>query len=197
VQSALELTMSRLPALSRDDLPPEAQAIWDAIAGPRGAVRGPYQILMHDPALAQRVEALGGYLRFHGVLPGAVRELTILAAARELDAPFEWVMHEPHAREAGTRAEAIEAVRTGGPIAGLTAQEQIVIEMVRSLYRTRSVPDDLYQRAVAELGVAHVVELVTVAGFYGMIAFLLFAFEMPLPDGVAVPFPHGDRTEAR
>ena len=125
--------MPRLPDLTRADLPPEAQPVWDAIAGPRGAVRGPYQVLLRDPALAERVQALGGYLRFHGILPGADRELAILTAARELGAAFEWVMHEPFAREAGTSPAAIEAVRTGGPLDGLAEREQAVIETVRSL----------------------------------------------------------------
>ena len=180
--------MPRLSELTREDLSADAQPIWDAIAGPRGAVRGPYQVLMHDPALAERVQALGGYLRFHGVLPGAVRELAILTAARELDAAFEWVMHEPFAHEAGTSPAAIEAVRTGGPLDGLSEREQIVIETVRSLYRTRAIPDPLYQRALAELELPHLVELVTLAGFYGMIAFTLFAFEVPLPAGATPPF---------
>ncbi len=54
--------------------------------------------------------------------------------------------------------------------------------MVHSLYRTRSLPNQLYQRALAEFGEAQLVELVTLAGYYGMIAFVLLGFEVePAP----------------
>ncbi len=98
--------MSRLPAPTRDALPPEGQRAWDVIAGTRGGVPGPYGVLIRHPALAERVAALGTILRFEGALPGADRELAILTAGRELGARFEWHAHEPLARQEGVRPEA-------------------------------------------------------------------------------------------
>src|SRR5262249_28369750 len=81
------------------------------------------------------------------------------------------------------RPEAIEAVRANGPLDALTPRERLVVEVVRSLYRTRSLPGDLYARATAELETPQLVELVTLAGYYGMIAFVLLSFEVDLPAG--------------
>ena len=180
--------MTRLPEPTRDALPPEAQAVWDMIAGPRGDVRGPHAMLLHNPSLAQAVAALGERLRFHSTLPGAERELAILTAGRESGSRYEFVAHRPIAEREGTRPEAIEVVRTDGPLDELTARERLIVEVVRSLYRTRSLPTEVYARAEAELETAQLVELVTLAGFYGMIAFVLLGFEVDLPAGVPPPF---------
>lgn len=178
----------RLNEVSREQLPAAAQAVWDQIAGTRGRVGGPYQVLMHAPALAAKVEELGRYLRFGATLPGADRELAILAAARAMGAQYEWVAHEPVARREGARPEAIEAVRAAGSVGGLTPRELVVVDVAQAIARTRGLAPDLYAAAIAQLGEEHLVELVTLAGYYGMIAALLLAFQVPLPEGVVAPF---------
>lgn len=178
--------MTRVPEPRREDLDPEARAVYDRIAATRGAARGPYGVLLHHPALADRVAALGELLRFHSTLPGADRELAILAAGREAEAPYEWAAHEPIARRAGTRPEAIAAVRDGGATDGLAPREAVIVDTVRALYRRRGLTAGEFARAEAELGVQALVELVTLAGYYGMIGAILNAFEVDLPPG-AVP----------
>lgn len=180
--------MTRLPTPERDALPAEAQQAWDMIAGARGSVRGPFAMLIHHPALAQGVAALGEYLRFNGTLSGAERELAILAAGREVEAPYEWVAHEPIARREGTRPEAIEVVRAATATDDLAPRERLIIECVRSLYRSHTLSDDLYAAAEAEFGRQPLIELVTLAGYYGMIAFVLNAFAVDLPTGAVPPF---------
>lgn len=180
--------MTRLPVPTRESLAPDAQAVWDMIAGPRGDVRGPHAMLLHNPSLARAVAALGERLRFQSSLPGAERELAILAAGREIGSRYEFVAHRPIAEREGARTEAIEAVRIDGPLDALTGRERLIIEVVRSLFRARALPDALYARAEAELDTQQLVELVTLAGFYGMIAFVLLGFEVDLPDDVAPPF---------
>ena len=82
--------MARVPLLEdREQLPPEAQPIYDQIATRRGNVPGPYQVLLHVPELAGRVGMVGQYIRFEGALPAAVRETAILAAARETNCVYE------------------------------------------------------------------------------------------------------------
>jgi 4-carboxymuconolactone decarboxylase len=173
--------MTRIPEPTRDRLPADAQATFDRIVATRGGLRGPYGVLLHHPALADRVAALGEQLRFRSLLAGADRELAILAAAREVDAPYEWAAHEPIARREGTRAEAIAAVRDRRPTDGLHPREVVVIDTTRALYRNHRLSDAEYARAEAELGRPALVELVTLAGYYGMIAFVLNAFDVTLP----------------
>lgn len=180
--------MPRLEPPTREALAPADQAIWDEIVGSRGRVIGPYLPLMKVPALAQRVAALGEQLRFHSLLPGADRELAILATGREVGAKFEWAAHEPIARREGTRSEAIEAVRSQGPLDALSGRERLIITVVRSLYRDHALSDTLHAQAIKDLGEQTLVELVTLTGFYGLIGFVLNAFELPLPEGARPPF---------
>jgi 4-carboxymuconolactone decarboxylase len=184
----MEDPMTRLPEPNRDSLPPDAQAVWDRISGPRGSVRGPYAMLMHNPKLADAVQTLGTYLRFEGTLSGAERELCILATGREMGAAYEWVAHEPIARREGTRPEAIAAVRANGPLDALTERERTVVEIVRGLYRDRAISDEVFARARTLWSDAQLVELMTLAGFYGMIADVLLGCEVDLPPGAAPPF---------
>ena len=168
----------RLTQVTRDELPPEAQAAWDRIVGTRGGVRGPFQVLINVPQLAERVADLGTYLRFEGQLAGADRELAVLTVAREMGSRFEWVGHERIAREEGVRPEAIEIVRTKGSPQGLTEREQLVVDVVQSLAREHRIPDELFARARDAFGQARLVELVGLAGYYTMTAYALVGFEV-------------------
>jgi 4-carboxymuconolactone decarboxylase len=180
--------MARLPTLKREELEPEAQVVWDKVAGTRGGVRGPFALLLHHPPLAERVAEVGSLLRFQSRLNGADRELAILAAGREVEAPYEWAAHEPIGLKEGTRPEAIEVIRNEQPTSGLLPREAVIIDTIRALYREHRIPDDLYARAEAELGRQTLVEVVVVAGYYGLIGFVLNAFEAELPDGVTPAF---------
>lgn len=173
--------MARLENPTREGLSPEAQEIWDRVWKTRGAVGGPQSVMMHVPALGSRVAELGDYIRFHGQLPAVDRELAILTSGREVEARYEWQAHEPLAGKAGVRPEAIEVVRSRGPLDGLTPRERVVVEVVRSLYREHRLTDELFQRALKEFGREQLVELVALAGQYGLLGFILNGFEVDLP----------------
>src|SRR5947208_7900335 len=109
--------MSRLSAPDRAALSGDDQAVWDRIAAVRSGVRGPFGVLMHVPKLADRVAALEDFFRFDGALPGADRELVVMATAREMGARYAWARHAHRGREEGTRPEALETVRSTGALA--------------------------------------------------------------------------------
>jgi 4-carboxymuconolactone decarboxylase len=189
--------MTRVPEPSRDQLDPEVRGLYDRIAETRGATRGPYVVLLHHPVLCERVAALGELLRFHSILPGADRELAILTAGREAEAPYEWAAHEPVALREGTRPEAIAVVRDGGPTQELRPREALIVDTVRAIYRARTLTADQFASAEAEFGRKGLIELVTLAGYYGMVAAVLNAFEVDLPRGTAPAFgPRADRGAA-
>jgi 4-carboxymuconolactone decarboxylase len=169
-------------------LAPEARAVYDRITRKRGPVRGPYAPLMHHPPLAERVGALGEYLRFDSTLPPDVRELAILVTARAVGQPYEWVMHAPLARQAGVPEDVIERVRTGSDPASLPAPYADAARVVAHTLRFESIPAELQERVQARLGLPGLLELVVLAGFYRLIAGVLDAFDVPLPEGERAPF---------
>jgi 4-carboxymuconolactone decarboxylase len=181
--------MTRVPEPTREQLSPEAQAVYDQVARTRGAIGGPFGVLLHHPPLCERVAALGEQLRFRSGLPPSDRELAILTVGRELEAAYEWYAHEIIARREGTRPEAIAAVLDGRPTAGLTTREAVIVDTVRVLYRTRRLTRSEFARAETELGRQGLVELVTLAGYYGLVGLILNTFDVDLPPGGTVPFP--------
>jgi 4-carboxymuconolactone decarboxylase len=180
--------MARLPNPTREELAPESQEIWDRVWKTRGAVGGPQSVLMRVPALGVRVADVGDYIRFQGQLAPQDRELAMLATGREVEARYEWQAHEPIARKEGVRSEAIEAVRSKGPVDGLQPRERLIIEVVRSLYREHRLSEELFRRAAAELGNERLVELVALAGHYGLLGFILNGFEVDLPETAGATF---------
>ncbi|HXG04333.1 MAG TPA: carboxymuconolactone decarboxylase family protein [Candidatus Binatia bacterium] len=179
--------MAQLPD-PLDRLDAEGRKVYERITARRGPIRGPYAPLMHHPALAEPVAALGEFLRFDGALPADVRELAILITARAVRQPFEWVMHEPIARRAGLPAEVIEHVRRRGDPSQLPDRYADAARVVAHVLGFESIPADLQARAEAALGVQGLLELVVLAGFYRLIAGVLFAFDVPLPAGERPPF---------
>src|SRR5690242_14431558 len=107
--------MQRVPNVERSQLDQQGQAAYDRIASTRGSVRGPFGVLLHHPVLGERVGEVGEFIRFHGVLPGSIRELAILVAARELGAGVEWAGHAPLALKEGTSQAAIDTVANNAP----------------------------------------------------------------------------------
>ena len=174
--------MSRLPVIDREALAPDDQAVWDRVAAVRTGVRGPFGVLMHVPALADRVAALEDYFRFNAALPAVDRELVIMATAREMKARYPWARHEARGREMGTRTEAIEAVRVNGTLERLTARERLLVELVRTLLRTHELPEALYMQALAELGRQQLIETIALAGHYSLIGLTVNAFDVAPPD---------------
>jgi 4-carboxymuconolactone decarboxylase len=174
--------MSRLPAVSRDSLAPEGQEVWDRVATSRGGVSGPHSVLIRVPALSEHIRALGDYYRAGGELPMSDAELAILATVREAGAHYAWNRHELRGRELGTRPEAIEIVRAHGALDGLTDRERLLMEIARTVQRTRGLPQDLFRRGLAELGEQQLVELVALVGYYNLIGVVLNSFEVPPPD---------------
>ena len=177
--------MSRLPNLRRDELSPANQQVWDRVMSGRTGSGGPYGVLIHAPALAERLSAVENYFRNDAVLPATDKELVILATARELGARFPWTRHEIRARQAAVREEAIEALRAHGSLDTLTAHERLLVEVVHSLLREHRLNDELFARAHTELGTEQLVEVVGLVGHYNLIGSVVNAFDIAAPEGSA------------
>jgi 4-carboxymuconolactone decarboxylase len=179
--------MARLPELPAT-LDAAAQRVADKIGAKRGGVRGPFAALMHHPALAERIGDLGEYLRFGSTLPGDVREMAILIAARSVSQAYEWIAHARIARKEGLGDDVIERIRTRGDLGSLPPRLAKPARVVQHALAYESIPADLQAEVERELGRPGLIELVILAGQYRMIAGLLFAFDTPLPEGESAPF---------
>jgi len=180
--------MARLPD-PFSTLTPDAKLVYDKITAKRGQMRGgPFASLMHHPALAEKVGDLGEFLRFGGTLPGDIREMAILITARSVNQAYEWVAHARIGRTEKLPDDVIERIRTRGDLATLPPRYARPARVVQHVLGYESIPQGLQDEVKGELGMTGLMELVTLAGQYRMIAGVLFAFDSPLPEGTPPPF---------
>jgi 4-carboxymuconolactone decarboxylase len=180
--------MARLPDPT-DSLTPPARQLYQQLAAQRGRIDGMYRSLLNHPTLTKHVSDLGAYLRFgSGALPDALRELVILWMARQLGAAYEWVKHAPVAEKAGLPTPIIEAIRTQKDPPGLDALQQAALSAAQCVLNRRSIAPEIQNALIEKLGLEGIVELVVLCGFYQMIAGVIFAFDVPLPEGATAPF---------
>src|SRR5207302_7045770 len=133
--------MARLtPITSRNQVAAKDQPIVDAIVKSRGALQGPFTMLLHCPELAGRVAHLGAFVRFEGSLDMRVRVLAAMTVARELDAVYVWGAQTGQARKLGVPESTIAAVREKHA-RGLPPEDAQIVEFTRALLRQHRVDD--------------------------------------------------------
>jgi len=183
----------RLPLPRREELDPEGQAIYDRLTRTGGenlrGLRGPGGIQLHSPELSRRSRPVNHYLRFEAGLGGRVRELAILATAREVDSQFEWAAHENEALRQGIASDIIDTIRYRRPLDGVADPDAMVIALAREIFGTRKVSSATYARCLAQFGRRMLVDLVALMGNYAATAALLTAFDMQLDPGTEPGLP--------
>jgi 4-carboxymuconolactone decarboxylase len=180
--------MARLPD-PIGALKPKERLLYDEMVAKRGRLDGMYRSLLNHPALTRQVSELGSFLRFGaGALPPALRELVILWLARRLGAVYEWVKHEPSAKAAGLPKEVIDTLRAGQEPSDLDELQENALQAAKCALELRSIPEDLQDRLIEQVGIKGVIELVVLVGFYRMITGIIFTFDVPLPEDAADPF---------
>jgi putative methionine-R-sulfoxide reductase with GAF domain/alkylhydroperoxidase family enzyme len=182
----------RLSLPRREDFDAEGQRIYDRLANSAGGtlrgLRGPGGIQLHSPELSRRARPVNHYLRHEAGLGGRVRELAILATARELDSQFEWAAHEPAALGEGVSREIIDIVKFRRDTSGLDEADAIVIELGRAIFGARKVSPATFAQALHQFGRRKLVDLVALMGNYAATAALLIAFDMQLDPDQPPPF---------
>jgi len=177
----------RLPLPKRDDLDDIGKKHYDLAAKPGGqsivGLRGPAGIRLYSPKSVEHAQGLNRYLRFEAGFTPALREIAILATAREMDSQFEWAAHEGEALKEGVAPAVIDIIKHRKSTDGLDETETVVIELARQVFRDRKVTPELFARAKALFGPHRLVDLVLLIGTYAGTAVLLTAFDMQLPPG--------------
>ena len=176
----------RLPLPKREDLDDIGKRHYDRVAQPGASLaglQGPSGIQLYSPRSAEHVRALNRYLRYEAGFSPRIREIAILATAREMDSQFEWCAHEPEALKEGVAPRVIDAIKHRESTAGLDETEATVIELAHQIFRDHKVTADLFAKAKALFGPNKLVELVMLMGNYAATAALLIAVDMQLHRG--------------
>lgn len=176
----------RLPPID-DAMMDEAQAKAKAgvLSGARGVFQGPFVPLLRSPGLMQRLEKVGAYLRYESPLPGQIREFAILMVARAFTQQVEWAIHYPIALREGVSVASLTAIAAGRRPDEMSKDEAAAYEFLTELRVHQAVSDVSYERAVGCFGEAGVIDLIAIAGYYGLLGMVMNVARTPAPAGDA------------
>jgi 4-carboxymuconolactone decarboxylase len=92
IVSAGGLAQNRMPPIAAEKLTPEQKKVIELVTAPqRGPIgsTGPFIPLMRSPELMNRLQAVGGYLRFNSVLPQKLVNMIALLTSRHYTQQYE------------------------------------------------------------------------------------------------------------
>jgi len=173
-------TIDRLPPLAREQMDAAQRAAADElIAGPRKGVKGPFIALLRSPALLQRAQKVGEYLRFNHSLPARLTEFATLVVARAWTQQFEWCVHVPLALKEGTGADTSAALRAGSRPETMSDDEALVYDFIVELVRHHGVSDGTYRRGIERFGERGTIDLVGTIGYFAWMSMVLNVAHTP------------------
>jgi len=193
--------VTRLPRLTRDQLDPGQQRLFDQIAGgekpgqrprfPRlgtdGALEGPFNAMLYSARIGLAMQDLGSELRYRSTLPDRCREIAILATAAAWDSAYERYAHEDIGRAVGLTDAELTAIAQGAEPGFTNPAEQAVLAAARALAQRQDLDDAEYAAAVSVLGERTLFELIALVGYYAATALALRAFRVRPPHADGSP----------
>jgi 4-carboxymuconolactone decarboxylase len=179
------VTLSRLPPVTRNDLDPEGQKIFDARTTPPTPGPGPGHVTISSPKVAEAYGALGRAL---GVPSGQtfplgnrVYQLVVLITAREIDQQYEWSAHEPAGLRAGLEQSVIDVVKFDRDVKGLAGKDATLIQFLRTLMRDHKVSSELWAKMMEDFGRQRTIEIMALMGDYFIVGTMMNAVDQHLP----------------
>ncbi len=184
--------MSRLVTKTKAELSEDERAAFDNIVTnrklqPGEQIGGPFDPWVRSPKLAENLVNLGSFLRFGTSVDRRLIELGILVTGRFWQAQYEWYAHEPMARDNGVSEPVIEAIRESRQPEFELNDEEAVYNLATAMHETHQVPNDVYARAVEEVGEQGVIEIIALIGYYTIVSMTLNGFDVQVPEGVTPP----------
>jgi 4-carboxymuconolactone decarboxylase len=178
--------MARLKSITgKNDVPAEYHSIVDGVIKSRGAVQGPFTMLLHCPPLAERVMSLGAYVRFEGKLDKRVRVLAAMTVAREFDTVYVWGAQTGQARKRNVPEATIAAIREKHS-RGMPEEDAQIVDFTRDLIRKHRVDDAAAKALQRRFGDEQFIELAGTIGYYSMLAMAANACELEAAPGAEI-----------
>lgn len=182
----LELKGDRFKPLTYKEMTPEQKTMVDhLLAGERGGMGGPFNVLLRSPEMGDLGAQLGARMRFHNSLPPNVRETVIILTARWWMAQYEWNAHKRLALQEGVKPAIVDAIAAGKRPAGMDPQTEAAYNFITELYKTRQVSDATFQTAKDTFGERGIVDMIGTSGWYDLVSKALDTDRYPMPNGVA------------
>jgi len=187
-----------MPPIPAEKLTPEQKKVIELVtAPPRGPIgsTGPFIPLLRSPELMNRLQAVGGYLRFNSALPQKLVNMIALLTSRHYTQQYEWDGNYPLSLKSGLSADIANAIGDGRRPESIAAgHEELVYNCVTELLQNKGVSDLTDAGVVGKFGEQGVVDAAAIVGYYSTLAMVMNVARSPgQPDSKApklAPFPH-------
>jgi len=178
------LVGDRFKPLKYEEMTPEQKTMIDhLLAGERGGVRGPFNVLLRSPEVGDLGQQFGGAMRFRTGLPRDVSETIIIMTGRYWMAQYEWASHKAAALQNGVSLAIVEAIATGQRPTGMKPEMEVAYNLIDELLTTHQVTDATFKAAKDRYGERGVVDMIGLSGWYGLVSMLLNVDRYPLAEG--------------
>jgi 4-carboxymuconolactone decarboxylase len=182
---SLVLVGDRFKPLKYDEMTPEQKTMVDhLLAGERGGVRGPFNVLLRSPEVGDLGAQFGGAMRFRTGLPADVREVIIIMTGRYWMAQYEWNSHKAAALQNGVKPGVVDAIAQGKRPSGMPPDMELAYNLIDELLTTHQVTDATFKAAKDKYGEKGVFDMIGLSGWYGLVSMVLNVDRYPLPEGV-------------
>ncbi|MFG1603077.1 carboxymuconolactone decarboxylase family protein [Actinoplanes sp. NPDC049265] len=151
------------------------------LSTPSGKLQGPPAVWILSPKFGHALQKIGGAVRYESELPERGREIAILLVGHHHRSAFELYAHTRAGRAAGLTEADLAALADGKEPTGLSDVEACMFRATRAVLDRGTLDDDEYADAAATLGEPGLLELVTIVGYYNMVAWQLAVFDVQPP----------------
>src|SRR6478672_11102556 len=170
--------MARLTSITdKSQVAAKDQPIVDSIVASRGALQGPFTMLLHSPELAGRLAHLGAFVRFEGSLDMRVRVLAAMTVARELEAVYVWGAQTGGARRLNVPESTITAIRENHS-RGIPPEDAEIVDFTRQLLRKHRADAAGVASLQRRFGNDGFIQLTGAIGYYSLLAMTVNACEL-------------------
>lgn len=144
-----------------------------------GRLHGPFNAMLAAPGVGAALQSLSAAVGSRTSLAPRVREIVILSVAVARASAFELSAHTAAGAAAGLTGTELAALRDGRAPATLAADEEGARAFAGALLRDGDADDACYALTERHFGEAGIVELITLVGYYDLLATLLRTLRIP------------------
>lgn len=164
--------MPRLAPLA-EPYPPAVAEEFARMMPPGMPPIGLFRTVAHNPRVLSRWR--GGSLLDKGSLSLREREIVILRTTARLGAEYEWGVHVAFFAAKAGLSEAERAATVHGGAEAWSGAEAVLVRVVDALVDEATLGDALWAEAAAHFSSAQLVEILSLAGFYHLVSFVVNA----------------------
>ena len=169
--------MARLPYA--DENSAETSALATRISSERdGVLPNLYRMLLNSPPVAEGWLALLTAVRQKCLIPGRVRELTILRVALLNRAEYEYEGHIPYALKSGVTQQQVDDLADWENSDAYEPDQRVALLLTDVMTESVQVPDEVFETVREAFDTRQVTELVTTIAAYNMVSRVLEAIQV-------------------